>query len=157
MIGGQSSRRRAWSTRTAAFGAALLVVWAVLLPLTSTANGAAALQVTAVDVVGLTVSDMDRALAFYTHVLPFVKVSDTELSGRPFELLTGVFGARSRVVRLRLGAEEIELTEFLAPKGRPIPTDLRAKPSACRSRAPEECRTSIRPRRRRPEWRGLQP
>ena len=30
-----------------------------------------------------------------------------------FELLSGVFGARARVVRLRLGDEQIELTEFL--------------------------------------------
>jgi catechol 2,3-dioxygenase-like lactoylglutathione lyase family enzyme len=92
----------------------------------STANGGAPLQVAAVDAVGLTVSDMDRALAFYTGVLPFVKVSDDELSGRQYELLSGVFGARSRVVRLRLGSEEIELTEFLAPKGRPMPAALRA-------------------------------
>ncbi len=84
------------------------------------------LPVTAVESVGMTVSDMDRALAFYTGVLPFVKISDQELSGRPYELLTGVFGARSHVVRLRLGSEEIELTEFLAPKGRPMPPDLRA-------------------------------
>src|SRR4029453_10473474 len=70
--------------------------------------------------------DMDRALAFYTGVLPFVKVSDREIAGRTYELLTGVFGARSRVVTLRLGAEEIELTEFLAPRGRPMPADLRA-------------------------------
>lgn len=84
------------------------------------------LPVTSVDSVGFTVSDMDRALAFYTNVLPFVKISETELSGRSYELLTGVFGARSRVARLRLGSEEIELTEFLAPKGRPIPPDLRA-------------------------------
>lgn len=85
-----------------------------------------ALPVTAVDSVGFTVEDMNRALAFYTGVLPFVKVSDVELSGRGYELLTGVFGARSRVVRLRLGSEEIELTEFLAPKGRPMPPDVRA-------------------------------
>ena len=69
---------------------------------------------------------MNRALAFYTGVLPFVKVSDSELSGRQYELLSGVFGARSRVVTLRLGAEAIELTEFLAPKGRPVPADVRA-------------------------------
>ncbi|MEP7309110.1 MAG: VOC family protein [Acidobacteriota bacterium] len=126
MIGGQSSGRHTWCSRSAAFGVLLLLALAVLLPLTSAANGPAPLQVTAVDVVGLTVSDMDRALAFYTGVLPFVKVSETELSGRAYELLTGVFGARSRVVRLRLGSEEIELTEFLAPKGRPIPADVRA-------------------------------
>jgi catechol 2,3-dioxygenase-like lactoylglutathione lyase family enzyme len=85
----------------------------------------AALRVTAVDAVGMTVSDMERALAFYTTVLPFEKVSDREVAGRPYELLSGVFGARSRVVRLRLGSEEIELTEFLAPTGRPIPPDMR--------------------------------
>ena len=39
--------------------------------------------VSAVDVVGMTVSDMDRAVAFYTGVLPFSKVSERELSGRP--------------------------------------------------------------------------
>ena len=42
----------------------------------------------------------------------------------------GVFGARSRVASLRLGSEEIELTEFLAPKGRPIPADMRANDRA---------------------------
>jgi catechol 2,3-dioxygenase-like lactoylglutathione lyase family enzyme len=58
-------------------------------------------------------------------VLPVVKISDHELTGRRYERATGVFGARSRVVRLRLGGEVIELTEFLAPKGRPVPPDLR--------------------------------
>ena len=115
-----------WPAGAAKFGAVLLLTLAVLWPMRSAANGAAPLQVTAVDAVGLTVFDMNRALAFYTGVLPFVKVSDSELSGRAYELLTGVFGARSRVVRLRLGGEEIELTEFLTPKGRAIPGDLRA-------------------------------
>lgn len=83
------------------------------------------LPIAAVASVGFTVDDMNRALRFYTGTLPFQKVSDVELSGRPYELLTGVFGARSRVVRLRLGTEEIELTEFVAPKGRPFPADVR--------------------------------
>jgi len=111
--------------RAGAITATLLLGVAVLSPLTSVANGVP-LQVTAVDVVGLTVSDMDRALSFYTDVLPFSKVSDVELSGRQYELLSGVFGARTRVVRLRLGTEEIELSEYLSPKGRPMPDDLRA-------------------------------
>jgi catechol 2,3-dioxygenase-like lactoylglutathione lyase family enzyme len=68
---------------------------------------------------------MPRALEFYTTVLPFTKVSETELDGRPYELLSGVFGARVRVVRLRLGDEQIELTEYQAPRGRPIPDDAR--------------------------------
>jgi catechol 2,3-dioxygenase-like lactoylglutathione lyase family enzyme len=84
------------------------------------------LPVTAVESVGFTVSNMDRALTFYTSVLPFTTITDREVSGRPYELLTGVFGARSRIVTLRLGSEEIELTEFLAPKGRPLAEDVRA-------------------------------
>jgi catechol 2,3-dioxygenase-like lactoylglutathione lyase family enzyme len=83
------------------------------------------LPVTGVDAVGMTVSDMDRAVTFYTGVLSFAKVSDDEVSGRPFELLAGLFGARARIVRLQLGDESIELTEYLAPRGRPIPTDMR--------------------------------
>ena len=81
--------------------------------------------VTAVDSIGMTVSDMDRAGEFYTSVLSFEKVSDVEAAGREYELLTGVFGARIRVVSLRLGDESIQLTEFLAPKGRPVPEDMR--------------------------------
>jgi catechol 2,3-dioxygenase-like lactoylglutathione lyase family enzyme len=84
-----------------------------------------AIHVTAVDTVGMTVADMDRSVAFFTSVLTFEKVSDVEASGREYELMTGIFGARLRIVRMRLGAEAIELTEYLTPKGRPIPPDVR--------------------------------
>jgi catechol 2,3-dioxygenase-like lactoylglutathione lyase family enzyme len=76
--------------------------------------------------VGLTVSDMDRSVQFYTTVLDFEKVSDDELLGSAYEDLHGVFGARLRVVRLRLGEEYLQLTEYLAPKGRPAPVDSRS-------------------------------
>jgi catechol 2,3-dioxygenase-like lactoylglutathione lyase family enzyme len=76
--------------------------------------------------VGLTVSDMDRSLDFYTRVLDFEKVGDDELVGEPYERLEGVFGARTRRVRLRLGDEELQLTEYLAPRGRPAPADSRS-------------------------------
>lgn len=82
--------------------------------------------VTRVASVGMTVDDMDRSLAFYTRVLPFRVASDVEVDGRAQELLRGVFGARLRVVRLVLGNETLELTEFLAPKGRGIPSGMRA-------------------------------
>jgi catechol 2,3-dioxygenase-like lactoylglutathione lyase family enzyme len=110
---------------TFAFALALLFASADA-PASSATRADAPLAITRVDAVGFTVSDMDRAVAFYTGVLPFVKVSEREAAGRSYELLTGVFGARSRIVRLRLGGEEIELTEFLAPKGRPMPADVRA-------------------------------
>lgn len=82
--------------------------------------------VVAVESVGMTVSNLDRAVEFYTSVLTFEKTYERELAGREYELLTGVFGARARVAGLRLGSESIELTEFLAPRGRPIPADVRA-------------------------------
>ena len=82
----------------------------------------------AVPAVALTVGDMDRSLAFYTGVLPFVVEADTEVAGPEWERRTGVFGARLRVVRLRLGAERLELTEYLAAAtpGRPAPPDARS-------------------------------
>ncbi|MES1254546.1 MAG: VOC family protein [Acidobacteriota bacterium] len=91
---------------------------------TNAATGTA-IPVTAVATVGMTVADMDLAVGFYTSVLAFEKVSDVEVAGREYELLEGVFGLRMRVVRLRLGDESIELTEYLAPKGRPMPGDAR--------------------------------
>jgi catechol 2,3-dioxygenase-like lactoylglutathione lyase family enzyme len=120
------STYQSWVVHAAALTAVLFLCVGLGSSLSLAASGAVPLPVTGVDAVGFTVSDMDRALAFYTGVLSFSKVSDQELSGRSYELLSGVFGARSRVVRLRLGSEEIELTEFLAPKGRPIPPDIRA-------------------------------
>ncbi|HEX6111226.1 MAG TPA: VOC family protein, partial [Geminicoccaceae bacterium] len=72
------------------------------------------------------VGDMERALAFYTGVLPFEVVSVTEVYGDAYERLFGVFGMRARIVRLRLGDEEIELIDFLAPEGRPVPPDSRS-------------------------------
>lgn len=75
---------------------------------------------------GLTVSDLDRSLSFYSEVLSFEKVSEYEVDGDRYEQLYGVFGLRARTARMRLGDEFIELTEFLAPRGRPAPVDVRS-------------------------------
>ncbi|NEQ18614.1 MAG: VOC family protein [Microcoleus sp. SIO2G3] len=82
--------------------------------------------VTAVESVGITVSDMDKAVEFYSQVLSFKKVSDVEVLGTEYEQLQGLFGVRMRVVRMQLSSESIELTEYLTPKGRPIPVDSRS-------------------------------
>jgi catechol 2,3-dioxygenase-like lactoylglutathione lyase family enzyme len=83
-------------------------------------------MVDAVAAVGMTVADMERSVGFYSRVLSFEKVSDVEVVGSAYEQLQGVFGLRMRVVRMRLGEEFIELIEFLAPRGRPIPIDSRS-------------------------------
>ena len=79
----------------------------------------------AVESVGMTVSDVDRAVEFYS-ALTFQKVFDTEVFGEEYEHLEGVFGARMRIVRMQLGNEYVDLTEYLAPRGRPIPPDSRS-------------------------------
>ena len=76
--------------------------------------------------VGFTVSDMDRSVRFYTEVLDFEKVSDDELRGSAYDELYGVSRARLRVVRLRLGEEYLQLTQYLGLPGRPIPPDSRS-------------------------------
>ena len=75
--------------------------------------------------VGMTVADMDRSVEFYSKILSFEKSSDVEVTGDDYERLQGVFGLRMRIVRMQLGNETIELTEYLAPKGRPYPADSR--------------------------------
>lgn len=79
-----------------------------------------------IESVGFTVSDMEKAIDFYTTVLPFEKVSDSEFRGTEIENLIGVFGARIRVVRLKLGNEFLELTQYINSTGRPIPLDSKS-------------------------------
>jgi catechol 2,3-dioxygenase-like lactoylglutathione lyase family enzyme len=95
--------KRLWQMRATG----LLVVILVLCG----AIEAQRLRATRVEAAGFTVSDMDRSLDFYTRVLHFHKVSDQR---NP----TG----KSRVVRIQLGDEQIELTQYPA-KGRPFPAD----------------------------------
>ena len=87
-------------------------------------NGTSVVRV--VDAVGITVADMDRSIEFFSNVLRFEKVSDVEVTGGHYERLQGLFGLRMRVVRMKLGDESIELTEYLAPRGRPFPSDTRS-------------------------------
>jgi catechol 2,3-dioxygenase-like lactoylglutathione lyase family enzyme len=108
--------------------AALLLIFAAAQPCNAAAAPAAA--VSAVDSIIIPVSDMSRAVAFYTQVLDFRVVGDHEAAGSDYEHLLGVFGTRIHVVRLQLGGEALVLLEFLAPRGRPLPADLRSNDRA---------------------------
>ncbi len=90
--------------------------------------GAAAQQplASSVEAIGMTVSDVDRSVDFYSRILHFTKISEIEVAGENVEHLKGVFGVRARIVRMKLGSEQIELTEYLAPRGRSIPEDSRS-------------------------------
>jgi catechol 2,3-dioxygenase-like lactoylglutathione lyase family enzyme len=88
--------------------------------------GAGTPAVKAVESIGITVQDADRAARFYTEVLGFERLAESEVAGVDHERLYGVFGLRLRTVQLRLGEERIELMEFIAPRGRPAPLDSKS-------------------------------
>jgi len=94
-----------------------------LLPLTASA---AEPNIVAVESIAITVSDLDRALDFYTNVLHFEKTGEREVHGPDWESLTGVFGCRMRIADLRLGEDHIQLIDYLTPRSLPIPDDARA-------------------------------
>jgi len=82
-------------------------------------------SVMSVAAVGMTVSDMDRSVAFYLDVLTFKKISDVEVDGDGYDRLWGVFGLRARVVRMQLGEQKLELIQFLSPpdvRSIPVPS-----------------------------------
>jgi len=116
-------RRLRPSAKPMLFSLKLMVLSLLYLVCGGASAADAVPSVTAVDSVAISVSDIDRAVDFYSRVLTFEKVADREVAGEEYEHLFGVFGSRVRVVRMRLGDEHIELMQFLAPRGRPIPID----------------------------------
>ena len=104
----------------------LFLSFAVWLPAVLAGQAPAKEIIRAVDSVGITVADMERSVKFYSKALSFEKVSDAKAAGSDYERLLGISGLRMRVVRMRLRDEFIELTEYLTPKGRPIPADSRS-------------------------------
>ncbi len=118
--------RRTFRTILVAAGLCLVSLAPVLSQEKEPAANPSGFHIRAIGPILITVGDMDRSVDFYTRVLTFETVSDKELSGDEVEHLFSVFGARVRLVRMRLGNESIELAQFLAPRGRPIPVDSRS-------------------------------
>jgi catechol 2,3-dioxygenase-like lactoylglutathione lyase family enzyme len=83
-------------------------------------------SVSSIDSIAMSVWDLDRSVEFYTKVLTFEKESEREVEGENWEHLYGIFGMKARIARLRLGNERLELMQFIAPEGRPIPVDSRS-------------------------------
>ncbi|HET7218097.1 MAG TPA: VOC family protein [Vicinamibacterales bacterium] len=117
--------------RIATIIASAVAAWLLTANPTTTASLAASSassdgSVSAVDAISMVVADADRSAAFFTDVLTFEKVSDVEVDGAEHERLEGVFGLRLRIVRMKLGSEFLELLQFIAPEGRPVPVDSRS-------------------------------
>jgi catechol 2,3-dioxygenase-like lactoylglutathione lyase family enzyme len=120
-----SSRQRRGSARLVA----ILAGWLALQALAAFGAGTAVATeplVSAVDSIGIPVTDTDRSIAFYTKVLHFREVSDRSIAGTQYEQLFAQPGLRLRAVRLRLGGESIQLLQYLSPPGRPVPVDARS-------------------------------
>jgi catechol 2,3-dioxygenase-like lactoylglutathione lyase family enzyme len=83
-------------------------------------------EIEAIEAIAIAVSDIDRAVGFYSRVLFFEKVADAVLVGAEWDALFGLPGVRARVVTMRLGDERIELAAFDGPPGRPLPADSRS-------------------------------
>jgi len=75
-----------------------------------------------VKMIGFTVANVDIEVGFFTNVLQFEKIAEFRVLGSAYDKMEGVFNANMRVVRLRLGEQIVELTEYVSPPtGRPIP------------------------------------
>ncbi|MFL5308879.1 MAG: VOC family protein [Myxococcales bacterium] len=105
---------------------ALLVASCSVIAHCTAARAESPALATAVGCIGLTVSDLERSVTFYSAVLSFEKALDVEQHGRALEQLQGVPRARTRTARLRLRGECLELTEYLEPKGRAAQLDSRS-------------------------------
>ena len=102
--------------------------WGALLALALLVHSAPAwaARLEEVGCIGTTVSDLERVRDFYVRVLGFRADGEREEVGPELERRTGVFAARTRTARLVLGSECLELTEYVAQKGRPVPADARS-------------------------------
>ena len=80
--------------------------------------------------VSITVSDMDKALQFYTDVLPLEEDTVFTMKGQNIQNLFNIHDTSLivEVARLHLGDEQIELLEFNSnlSGNRPIPVDSRS-------------------------------
>jgi catechol 2,3-dioxygenase-like lactoylglutathione lyase family enzyme len=85
-----------------------------------------AAQVLRIAMIGFTVSDMERSVAFYERVFGFKRICETQVAGDAYDMLSGVFASNMRIVHLRLDEQTVELTQYLSHEGRPIPVHSRA-------------------------------
>ena len=124
-------RRRASAHAAAPLAGAWLIGFVFILLIASWTAPAPAFEGTATQVkrvamIGFTVSDMERSVAFYERVLGFERVAATEVTGSEYDSLSGVFASNVRIVHMKLGEQIVELTQYFSPEGRPIPVPSRS-------------------------------
>lgn len=105
--------------------AAVLTLWLATLCLM--ASGAVRAGVLEIRSFVRTVSDIDRATAFYESALEFKRIADRIVVNQDYTALTGVQSSRLRAVTLRLGEEIIELEQPLGLDGEPVAIEGRSQ------------------------------
>ncbi|MBK7379997.1 MAG: VOC family protein [Ignavibacteriales bacterium] len=83
-------------------------------------------KVNSVESVGITVSDLNIALPFYTNILHFELLSDDTIKSGGYSDLMKVENAIVRIAKLKLGEEKIELIDFISPEGKAYPEDSKS-------------------------------
>jgi catechol 2,3-dioxygenase-like lactoylglutathione lyase family enzyme len=116
-----ASMRGAASSPRAMLAGLVSILLVVAWTAPAVAFEAAVAPVNRVAMIGFTVSDMERSVAFYERVLGFEKVAELEITGSEYDSLQGVFASNMRIVHMKLGEQTLELTQYVSPEGRPIP------------------------------------
>jgi catechol 2,3-dioxygenase-like lactoylglutathione lyase family enzyme len=84
-----------------------------------------AFRIISADHTGITVSNLERSLAFWRDVLGFELSHTAHQTGELAREITGVAGAELKLAVLKApGGHKIELLEYLAPPDRTKHTDL---------------------------------
>ena len=83
-------------------------------------------RIIAADHTGITVSDLERSLAFWRDILGFEYSHSAHQTGERVEQITGVKGSELKLAVLRTpSGHKIELLQYLAPADRKQRNDLR--------------------------------
>lgn len=75
-------------------------------------------MITGIHHFALTVSDMDRSVAFYRDLFGLTLLSDRVVDRDYVERITAVPDARVRIVHLRGFEQQVELLQYLRPHGK---------------------------------------
>lgn len=75
----------------------------------------------------ISVSDIERSVAFYRDLLGLKVLRQVELSDKRLDRVVGLPGARLKVAILQVGSsqERLELVQYLSPQGHPLPAEFR--------------------------------
>ncbi len=83
-------------------------------------------RVQKIQAIGLTVSDIERAINFYTEALCFELISNIIIVEENLDLTEEIGHSRIKIATLKLGDEQIRLIQYLDKQGRSIPEDAQS-------------------------------